>query len=122
MPSRLDARKKLTINGNQYDILPHGATDALKLVRRIGAFVELDRDDPMKAIPALCMKSIQDDPNLELPLELLKHVQVNGQGMNKELFDDHYSANFGELGQAVKAVVETNNFLQLGKDIGGLIG
>jgi hypothetical protein len=120
MAGRLAGRKKTQINGSDYDILPHPATEALVLVRRLGAFVELDREAPMKAITSLCMNSIKDDPKLELPLDILRHTQINGASVDKGLFDDHYAGNYGELIIAIKEVVTVNNFLGVLKDIGSL--
>ena len=100
MAGRLAGRKKTQINGSDYDILPHPATEALVLVRRLGAFVEFDTDNPIKAIQTLCLNSLEKDPNLELLLGLFRHTQING----------------------IKAVVETNNFLQAMGRIGALTG
>ena len=120
MAGRLAARKKTQINGSDYDILPHPATEALVLVRRLGAFVEFDGENPMKAITSLCLNSIKDDPKLELPLDILRHTQINGASVDKGLFDDHYAGNYGELISAIKEVVAVNNFLQLVNVTGSL--
>jgi hypothetical protein len=122
MAGRLAGRKKTQINGSDYDILPHPATEALVLVRRLGAFVEFDTDNPIKAIQTLCLNSLEKDPNLELLLGLFRHTQINGASVDKDVFDDHYGANYGELIDGIKAVVETNNFLQAMGSIGALTG
>jgi len=122
MAGRLEARKRVEINGSQYDILPHPATEALTLVRRLGTFIEFDTDNPMKAIQSLCLNSLKDDPKLELPLQLLRHTQVNGATLDKAVFDDHYAANYAELIDVIKEVVDTNNFLDVMASIGSLTG
>lgn len=121
MAGRLAGRKTLEINGNKYDILPHPATEALSLVRRLGAFVEFDDENPMKAVTSLCINSIKDDPKLEIPLHILRHTQINGASVDKEVFDDHYAGNYTELIEAVKEVVAVNNFFPSGSGFGGLV-
>lgn len=113
MAGRLAGRKKIEINGSEYDILPHPATEALSLVRHLGAQLSFDANNPMASLTAICMNSIKDDPKLELPLSIFKHTQVNGASVDRGLFDDHYAANYVELFTAIKTVVEVNNFLEL---------
>jgi hypothetical protein len=117
MAGRLERSKTLEINGSSYRIDPHPATQALSIVRKLGAQLSFNVDDPMASITAICANSIKDDPTLELPLSILKHTQVNGDSITRDVFDEHYAANYVELFQAIKEVVEVNNFLQ----IGGLI-
>lgn len=120
MAGRLAGRKTLEINGSKYLIEPHPATEALLLVRRLGAQLSFDVDNPMGSLTAICMNSIKDDPKLELPLSILKHTQVNEASVDRALFDDHYAANYAELFDAIKTVVEVNNFLELMSHISSL--
>lgn len=113
MAGRLERSKTLEINGSKYRIDPHPATQALSLVRKLGAQLSFNVDDPMSSITAICANSIKDDPSLELPLSILKHTQVNGDSIDRNLFDEHYAANYIELFEAIKTVVEVNNFLGL---------
>lgn len=120
MAGRLAASKTLEINGSQYRIDPHPATEALSLVRHLGAQLSFDVDNPMGSLTSICMNSMKDDPKLELPLSILKHTQIDGVSVNRALFDDHYAANYVELLDAIKTVVEVNNFLELMKHISSL--
>ena len=120
MAGVLAGRKKATINKNNYDILPHPTTEGLIIVRKLISYMAIGNDDPMEFIGKIAFKSIEEDPNLELLMELFKYTQVNENQINREKFDDHFAGNYKELKEALMEVFKTNNFLDLAKAIGDL--
>lgn len=120
MAGVLAGRKKVQINKNNYDILPHPTTEGLIIVRKLISYMAIGNDNPMDFIAKIAFKSIEEDPNLELLMELFKYTQINETQINREKLDDHFAGNYKELIDALMEVFKTNNFLDLAKAIGGL--
>lgn len=131
MAGLIDARVKTTIKENEYDILPHPATEGVTLAFKIAALLdainaekalftknedgtkEVDPLQSMKVAGSICKKIITDDPKLTMLLDLFKYTQVNGATLNKDRFDNHFGGNYGELAEAVMEVISANNFLEM---------
>lgn len=125
----------VTLNGTKYVIMPHPATEALKLVRLLASHlklgdlkINLDAEVGLGNLGlianianAFCQHSIDNDPNFTLLQELFKHTQIVKNGtqtyvMNQ--FDDHFAANWQELISLVGEVIKVNNFLPMLNSIG----
>jgi hypothetical protein len=134
-----DARHKVTINGNEYDILPHPATEGLSLAFKIASLLDAISISPsqrdlfnvdengnktpntgeiMKNIGAICSKVIKEDPKMSLFIELFRHTHVNGEPLNEKRFNFHFQRNYGELVEAIMEVITANNFLEMVSLIG----
>jgi hypothetical protein len=136
MAGILEGRHKVAIDNNEYDILPHPATEGLSLAFKIGSLLDViqgnaslfneDEDGKkevnplvgMKLAGSICQKVIKDDPNMTLLLDLFKYTQVNGDTLNKKKFDDHFGGNYGELAEATMEVITANRFLEMVSLIG----
>lgn len=132
--------QSVRINGTAYVIMPHPATQGLKLVRLIGSHlsnlnIKLEKDeagdvkfnllDVVKLATAFCEYSLTNDPELTLLNELLRHTYITLNGSESramKVFDDHYAGNWGELFEVVGEVIKVNNFLPMLKSFGSQAG
>ncbi len=128
--------KHTTINGTVYDIVPHPATEGLKLVRLIGshlssANITIERDEKgdvnmnlghlVKVASAFCEYSLNHDPDFDLVKKLLRQTYItidNKQQSAMGVFDDHYAGNWGELFEVIAEVIKVNNFLPMLQSFG----
>ncbi|MBE0434622.1 MAG: hypothetical protein IBX56_02325 [Methylomicrobium sp.] len=128
-----------TIDGENYEIAPFAAVRGYRLQLRLGKIVgpairaalsgsdgdinsigdiNLDAATIGALIGALIEELSVNDQNGELLIELFSQTQRNGILLTAPNIDKAYAANYVEMGKALFAIIQANNFF--GAGVGGL--
>ncbi len=124
--------QRKVITGHEWEVYPWDAMHGLKMQARLAPIVKAavsgagsDMDfmsmDVAKVVGAL-MDAIDEDATPRLIRDMMHGVRVNGQDMSMDRpFNEHFSANYGELYQGLWFVLEANigDLFTMAGSIGG---